>query len=237
MKSRLYQQAAFRALEEGDTERARQIANEHLQNNARDVVMQRIDLREMTKKAEGARLEEIRQAVARLQSDSQKISLLIQVANDAQKTDPKLALQVLEEARQITNRRATVYEHFEQQLQVARAFAAVDPARSFEMLDPGIGHLNELLSAAAVLSGFEINMFRDGEMSLQHGNGLTSTINRYGQELARLARNDFERAETLAGRFQFAEPRIMARLAIVKGLLGTDPAATPGLRTENVVIR
>ena len=236
-KARLYQQAAYRALEEGDTEKARQIANDHLQNNARDVVMQRIAMREMTKKAEGARLDEVRQAVARLQSDNQKIDLLIQAAKDTQKTDPKLAAQFLDEARQITNRRATGYEHFDQQLKVARAFASVDPARSFEVLDPGISQLNELLSAAAVLSGFEINMFRDGEMSMQTGNGLTSTINRFGQELALLARTDFERSETLAGRFQFAESRIMARLAIVKGLLGTEPSGTPGVRAENVVIR
>ena len=131
MKTRLYQQAAYRALEEGDTEKARQIANDHLQNNARDVVMQRIAMREMTKKAEGARLEEVRQAVARLQSDNQKIDLLIQAAKDTQKSDPKLAVQFLDEARQITNRRATGYEHFEQQLKVARAFAAVDPATQF----------------------------------------------------------------------------------------------------------
>ena len=237
MKTRLYQQAAYRALEEGDIDKARQIANDHLQNNARDVVMQRIAMREMTKKAEGSRLEEVRQAVARLQSDNQTIDLLIQAAKDTQKADPKLAMQFLDEARQITNRRATGYEHFEQQLKVARAFAAVDPGRSFEVLDPGISQLNELLSAAAVLSGFEINMFREGEMSMQTGNGLTSTINRYGQELALLARTDLERSETLAGRFQFAEPRIMARLAIVKGLLGTDPAANPGFRAENVIIR
>jgi len=227
MKSRLYQQAAYKALDEGDTERARQIATDYLQNNARDVVMQRIDFREMTKKAESARFDEIRQAVARLQTDNEKIDFLIQVANDAQKTNPKLALQSLEEAKQMTNRRATAYEHFEQQLKVAHAFVPVDPARSFEVMEPAITQLNELLSAAAVLSGFETNMFRDGEMSIQGGNGLTSTINRYGQELALLARSDFERSETLAGRFQFAETRIMTRMAIVQGLLGLRPGGGP----------
>src|SRR6185503_7253812 len=135
LQPRLYQQAAYKALEEGDTERARQIANEHLQNNARDAVMQRIDFREMAKKAEGARLDDIRQAVARLQNDNEKIDLLIQVAGDTQKTNQKLAIQLLDEAKQIVNRRATSYEHFEQQLRVAHAFASVDPARSFEMLD------------------------------------------------------------------------------------------------------
>lgn len=123
----------------------------------------------------------------------------------------------------MTNRRAVSYDQFEQQLKVANAFATVDPSRSFEVLDPGISQLNELLNAASVLSGFEVNIFRDGELPLQGGNGLTSMLNRYGEELAQLARTDFQRSETLAGRFQLAEPRILARLSIVQGLLGVQP--------------
>jgi hypothetical protein len=236
MQSRLYQQAAYKAIEEGDIERARQIANDHLQPNVRDNVISRIDFRELAKKAEGARIEDVRQAVARLQTENEKIDLLIQVANEAKKTDERLALQLLDDARQITNRRPTAYEHFEQQLRVARAYSTIDPARSFEILDPAIGQINELLAAAAVLSGFEISMFRDGEMSIQGGNGLTNTVNRFGQELALLARSDFERSETLSGRFQFPEARIMTRLTIVQGLLGVRRT---GSRTtaENVIIR
>jgi len=239
IQSRLYQQAAYKALEEGDTDRARQIANDHLTTTLRDTVMQRIDFREMAKKAEGARIEEIRQSVSRLQTDNEKLDLLIQIAGDTQKTNLKLAVQVLEDAKQIVNHRATSYQHFEQQIKVAHAFAAVDPARSFEMMEPGISQLNELLQAASVLSGFEINMFRDGEMSLQGGNGLTSTVSRYGQELAVLARNDFERSDGLAGRFQFTEPRIMVRLAMVQGLLNVrpvSPRAVLGNFGENIVI-
>src|SRR4029077_18389432 len=110
------------------------------------------------------------------------------------------------------------YDQFEDQLRVSRAFAAVDPAKSFEILEPGITQLNELLSAAAVLSGFEVNIFRDGEMPVmnQGGSGLNPTITRYGQELSLLSKTDFGRSETLAGRFQFTKPRIMARLSIIE---------------------
>jgi len=226
MQPRLYQQAAFKALEEGNTDRARQIATEHLPAGARDLVMQRIDFRELTQKAEGARLDEIRQIIARLQNDDEKINMLIQMARDTEKVNPKLATQLLDEAKQITSRRATGYDQFGQQLRVARAFATLDPARSFEVLEPGISQINELLAAAQVLNGFEVNMFRDGEMMLQADGGLAQMVNRFGQELAVLARSDFERAETLAGRFQFTEPRIMARLAIVQGLLDTRQSNT-----------
>ena len=227
MQPRLYQQAAFKALEEGNTDRARQIATEHLQAGARDTVMQRIDFRELAMKGENARIDEIRQTIARLQSDNEKLNMLLQLARDTQKTNPKLSNQLLEEARQMVNRRAANYDQFDQQLRVARAFAAVDTARTFEVIDPAISQLNELLAAAAVLNGFEVNMWRDGEMSLQPSNGLSSMVQRFGGELGMLADKDLERAETLAGRFQFPEPRIMARLAIVQGLLGIG-RATPG---------
>jgi hypothetical protein len=220
MQPRIYQQAAFKALEDGNADRARQIATDHLQAGARDSVMQRLDFRELALKGESARIEDIRQTVARLNSDSDKLNMLLELARDTQKTNQKLATQLLEEARQMVNHRATSYEHFDQQFRVARAFAAVDPARSFEILDPSISQLNELIAAAAVLNGFEINMFRDGEMSLQGGSGLNSMVQRFGQELGTLADKDLESAETLAGRFQYAEARITTRLAIVQGLLG-----------------
>ena len=231
VQSRLYQQAAYKALEEGNTDRAKQIATDHLQANARDNLMQRITFSEMAQKGEGGRLDEIRQSIARLQSDEQKLDMLVQLANEVEKTNAKLAGQLLEEARQLTNRRATSYGHFEQQLKVAHAFATIDPARSFEVLDPAISQLNELLSAASVLNGFEVNIFRDGELSLQGGNGLSGMLNRFGEELGFLAVQDLERAETLAGRFQLAEPRIMARLAIVQGLVQRK---APRTTTRNV---
>jgi hypothetical protein len=229
MQSRLYQQAADRALEEGNTDRARQIANDFLQAGPRASVVQRIDFREMARKADGARLDEIRQNLARLSSESEKVSLLLQIAGDLQKDNPKAQLQLLEEAKQIVSHRANNYDQFQDQLRVARAFGAVDAARSFDMLEPGIAQLNELLSAASVLSGFEVNVFRDGEMMMtgQGGTGLNATINRFGQELALLAKTDFERSETLAGRFQFTEPRIMTRMSIVQGALGVQSFTSP----------
>ena len=228
VQTRLYQQAALKALEEGNTDRARQITNDLLPANMREGMLRRIETRELTKKEGPATFEQIRQLVNRLQTENEKINMLVETARTAEKDNPKLATQLLEEAKQMINHRAASYQDFEQQLRVARAYTTVDSARSFEILDAGISQLNELLSAAAILSGFEINMFRDGEMSMQVGNGLASTIGRFGQELAALARVDFERSDVLAGRFQLTEPRILTRLAMVQGLLGTQPQFGPG---------
>lgn len=228
LQPRMYQQAAFKALDAGNIDQARQIATDHLQDNARDTVLQRIDLQEMARKSENGRIDDIRLSLSRIPAEKDRIDLLLQMSNDLKKSNPKLGLQLLEEAKQIADHRATDYDHFEQQLKVAHAFASVAPARSFEVIEPGINQLNDLLSAAAVLNGFETNVLRDGELPLQGGSGLTATVSRFGEELAFLARSDFGRAESLAGRFQSAETRTLARLSIVQGLLGVQPTVAPG---------
>lgn len=238
MQSRLYQQAAQKALDEGNVDQARQIANDHLDGTTRDRVLQRVDFQLIAKKVEADNMDQLRQTLASLHSDDERIDLLLQLAAQAQKTggqqdsgsqseDSKLALKFLGEAQRLANRRATNYNHFDQQLRIADAFASVEPSRSFEVLDPGIAQLNELLSAAALLSGFEVNIFKDGELQLAGGSGLSDMVSRYGQELAMLAKVDFARAESSANKFQLAEPRLMSQLAIVRNVLGVPQVAPP----------
>jgi hypothetical protein len=236
MQSRLYQQAAQKALAEGDVEQARQIANDHLQATARDRVLQQVDFQVLATKVKAGNVDQLSQILGALRSDDERIDLLLQLAAQTQKgsgepssaaeDDSKAALKFLAEAKRLANRRATNYSQLEQQLRVADAFAALDAAKSFEVLDPGISQLNELLSAAALLNGFELNIFREGELPLEGGNGLSEMVLRYGQELARLAKIDFARAESSANKFNLAESRLLSQLAIVRNVLGV-PQVTP----------
>jgi hypothetical protein len=238
LQSRLYEQAAQRALDSGDADRARQIANEHLDAATRGRVLQRVDFQVTAQKVHADNMDELRQALGTLRSDDERIELLLQLAAQTQSAaetqkpasapaaDPKLALKILGEARRLASQRATNYQQFERQLRVADAFSSLDPSQSFEVLDPGIAQLNELLSAAALLSGFEVDIFKDGELVLGGGSRLGQMVSRYGQELAILAKTDFARAENSANKFQLAEPRLASQLAIVRAVLGV-PQAMP----------
>jgi hypothetical protein len=223
MQNRIYQQAAMKALDEGNADRARQIANDHLEPRTRDSVLQAVEFRQTSEKVDSTKLAEVQQTLASLRSDEERINLLLQLSGNARQNNPKLAVELLNEARQFTNRRATSYRQLEQQLMVADAFRELEPARSFEILEPGIAQLNELLTAAATLSGFEVNVFQDGELPLEGRNGLSNMVNRYGQVLGLLATNDFDQSQTLANRFQLSESRIVARLSIVRSMLGKEP--------------
>ncbi len=147
-----------------------------------------------------------------------------------QKDNPKLALRFAEDARAIVTKRASDYRDLENQIRVAELFATLDPKRSFEVLEPGIAQLNELLAAAQVLNGFEVQVFRDGELPLQGGSELGRVVARFGQQLASLAKIDFERAQATADRFQFAEPRLMSKLSIVQGAFGVRQTSPENFR-------
>lgn len=225
IQSRLYQQAAQKAVDEGNTDKALQIANDHLDESGRNSIMQAVDFKKLTTTASPEKLNEIKQKLAVLSSDSDRVKYLTDLATATEKDNPKLALKFLDDARSLVTKRATSYKDFEDQIKVADAYASLEPKHSFEIMDMGINQLNELLNAATVLNGFEVDMFKDGELSLRSDSDLVGMVARYGQELASLAKIDFENARSTADRFQLPEPRMNARLSIVQSILGTQPMA------------
>lgn len=228
MQARIYQQAALKAAEEGNPDRARQIANDHLAPAARESFLQTLELRQAAEKSEATKIDDVRQTLARLRNDDERLNLLLELSGATREKNPEFSLELLDEAKRFAEGRASSYQQFERQLKVAVAFKEVQPARSFEVIEPGILQLNELLAAAATLSGFELNVFRDGELPLEPRNDLSNMVNRYGQTLGALAPKDFDRAQTLANRFHLTESRILARMAIVRGMLGINPTPQVG---------
>ncbi len=235
LQNRLYQQAALKAVDEGNTERARQIANEHLNPDARSQVLRAVERQQIVRALAQGKTEEAQQMLARLQTDDERVDALLQLAALLVKQgEKKPAGQMLEDARNIVARRAENYQQLEAQLRVAQAYAEIEPARSFEILEPGISQINELLNAAALLNGFEVRFFKDGELPLRSDTSLRGIITAYAQELALLARFDFTGAQTTADKFQRLEARVMTKLAIARSVLsggtGTTTAPNPGNR-------
>lgn len=234
LQTRLYQQAALKAVDEGNTDRARQIATEHLNADMRERVLQAVERQQVVRAAAQGRTAEAEQMLARLPSDADRVEALLQIAALlVEQGAQKPAGQMLDDARNLVARRAENYPQLEAQLRVAHAYAAVEPARSFELLEPGIGQINELLNAAALLNGFEGNFFKDGELPLRGNTSLSSIIAEYAQELATLARVDFAGAQLTADKFQRLEPRIVAKLAIARGVLGGNANQPPAFSPTN----
>jgi len=227
-----YQQAAQKAIDEGNTDRAMQIANDHLNEAQKNTIMQAIDFKRLTTTASAEKLNEIKQKLAALPSDSDRVKYLIDLAAATQKDNPKLALRFLDDANALVAKRAMNYKDFEDQIKVAHAYATVDAKRSFQILDAGIAELNELLAAATVLNGFEVDIFKDGEMSSRSDSDLVGMVARFSGELGSLSKVDFDGAHLTADKFQLPEARMTARLSIVQSVMGIQPVGNVNRRGQ-----
>lgn len=225
-RDRLYQQAAIKALDEGSPERARQIANDHLETEMQKVVLQRIAAQQQVRKDDSAKLEELRQTLE-MTSNRDRVSRLLQLSAATKTDNPKDSRQFLDEAFGLVTRPATNYKQLEDRRQVAHVLAAIEPQLSRQILESGINQLNELLPAAASLSGFEVQIFSHGEMSLPGNSQLGAEVVSYGQELAILAKSDFRSALAAAELFQYPEARLFARLSILQAVLSGELTREP----------
>jgi soluble cytochrome b562 len=216
-----YQQVIRKAAGQGEYDRARQIANsEAMEPIQRKAMLEEIDRQALWQTANQGKLNEARQMLAKLHSVEERASALIQLARmSSDKNDRETRRQLLAEAFETVGGKAANYQQLQTQLQVAKAYVPVDPDRSFEIMVQIIDHVNDLMTAAAALDGFENNYLKNGEWMPSGGSALSNMVVTCNQRIAELARADFDRARSLADRWQRSEVQIKARLMVVQTVL------------------
>jgi hypothetical protein len=237
MREALYQRAAAKMMEDGDTERAHQVINDKIQDSAlRKHMLAQLDQVSVAAAAEQGKVEQTRKMLATLRTNEERVMLLTQLASGAAaKGQKKIALQLLDEARGMLGQRAKNINQLGAQLMIARAYAQLDPSRSLAILEPIVDQLNELLGAATVLGGFFVEeLVRDdeimlGPLSVFFNMASSDLLQQYIGDVNALARADFERTKALVDRFQRDEIRTMMRLMLVQSILfPPTQAPSPG---------
>ncbi|HEX6624445.1 MAG TPA: hypothetical protein VF064_12085 [Pyrinomonadaceae bacterium] len=233
MRPAFYSSAAFAALGAGDAERARKIVGDNFSGGQRTQMLELLDHRLLLDSLKQGKVEEAKNFVARIRDDEKRAGALAKLALwAASKGDRKTARLLLAEAREIVGERPRNLQQLEAHLQLARAYALVEPPRAFEIVEMAVDRANDMIAAADVLDGFlgGPEIFRDGELLMPAGVASLETIfEQYGRQLAELARADFDRAKAAASRFSRVEVRAMARLLVAQGLLSDrqPPEPTP----------
>jgi uncharacterized protein YjgD (DUF1641 family) len=229
IRDQLYNQAAWKALNEGnDAERARQIIDNISNPQQRAQMRWQLDQQLQTRAAQKGDYSDALQYASRLPTNEGKISALIQIANTAaSRGDKQAALQVLAVARGLFDGQPHGQAQFSSWLQLAQAYAPLDPDSSFTMVESAVAQLNELVDAAAVVNGFGQDSFRDGELKSQSGYPWIGLITECAATLSNLAPSDFDRASADAKSFRRADTRALAELMLAQNLLGRLTQQTP----------
>jgi len=240
-RNMLYEQAAWKTLNKGDAERARQIVIDNIRDSSsRDRILESFDQMSLWDAMRKEKINEVRQKLSRIKSKEERAGILTQLAlGAAMKKDRKLALELLNEALPLVNFKPKSDVQLYTLLQVGRVYALVEPVKAFEMIESLVDQANDLLSAASVVSGFFLpsGVFKKGEMVLPPGySNVSMRFRQFGKELATLALLNFERAKAAADKFQRNEARIMARLFIVQGVLSERLGSGVALYGGGVIV-
>ncbi|HEX8852196.1 MAG TPA: hypothetical protein VF754_01845, partial [Pyrinomonadaceae bacterium] len=127
-------------------------------------------------------------------------------------------------------------QQFHALLNVANSYASLDESVSYEMIGGAIDRLNELLTAAVVVDGFGQDAFKDGELRQSGGYMWNELIGNCAQGLANLANTDFDRARTLAQKFERPDARTHAQLLLAQTILENIPTINED-GSQNLPIR
>jgi len=228
-KSMFYHQAATKFVEQGDTERARQIAKDFL--SPWDPLMAEIEQKERELALVEGKLEEARKSISRLSSNEDRAVALVELATKAEaKKDQKSQQELLKEAGALLGDQMETRAQVEAQLGLAAASLNVNADHSFEILGSAFDRLNVVLNAVVTITKFDQNggpngrggsNAMDGEMRLNAGEFGNVTTNLDRQILA-FAQKDFDRTVTSLRRLEVNEVRLAMCLMLLNRILGDE---------------
>jgi hypothetical protein len=222
MKDQYYQQAAWKALNQNDTEKATQIIKENYTNLInRQEMLDQVEQRSLWKAINEDRIDDAKAAIGRMRSREQRAQALISLANQVMaKGDKKKASGLLDEARAELPVTPENYQQVSLLLNLSGQYSSVDPSRSVQVLNSVATLLDKLIPAGEALEGFDIqSTFKYGEMLMQPRSQLGSTVLQFAEQLGNLAKADYAVALAAADNSGRPELRMMGELEIASKTL------------------
>lgn len=226
LQPQIYERAAWKAMTDGDPNRARQIINEFINNpDQRRTLLEQIEHQSVWNRVSQNKVAEAREMLARVKNVEQRVHMLASMAMNASHAGDKTqALELLDEAKALLDSQPTDANKMTIRLQLANNYSLLNAERSAALLEPIIVKLNEMVAAAVVLDGVDQRYLKDGEWTKAQYSTLGNIVNLLHQSLTHLARVDLETARRLSNLLERIEIRLVAQLEIVKGLVSSLPA-------------
>jgi hypothetical protein len=219
----LLQQAAWKAIGQGDADGAHQIVEKIADPRQRAEMELNLARRSFERAQSEKKVAEARALLARLPIEERAVLLARMATSIATDGNKPTALELLSEAEALLGDRALNYQQLRAGIQIATAYEQLNLSKSAGLIEKAISQLNELSIAALVLNGFDIQQyFRNGEFVINGSNSLNEMAQESAQELGSISLHDFDRAKSVAEEFQRPELRMMALLQIAQAAMAKE---------------
>jgi len=220
----IYQRAAQKAQGSGDIEQVRKLAADYNGNPAfKQSLMEMIDRREKMAAAIRENLNEIETTLEKMRSNQDRAQFLIFASIQLAPTDQAQAAKLLERASNLIDAMKPGKEQLLGKILVALIYCSKGNQRGLIMIETLVPKINELVSSAMKLHGYENSYLRDGEWNMTREGILGSMLTFLSERAAYFAWCDFDRAVSVAGQFDRPEIRLMAQVKLAEGILAGRP--------------
>lgn len=171
--------------------------------------------------------------------DKKIIGLSVLAAQVAKAGDKDLASEIMRDAQTLVSPQPKNYQDFLLTWMLAAGYAEADPEKAFPLLEDTISRANEMISAFIKVGEFidvAGEMVDDGEVQVgafggSMIRGMTSELGMADKTLRTLAKADFAKTRGLTNRFDRSEVRILAKMMILRAVLG-EKKGDPSLEKQ-----
>jgi hypothetical protein len=192
--------------------------------------VQTLSAKPLSKEEKEKVVAQSREIIAKIKSREQKVVALSFLASQVSLAgDKDLANEIMNEARGLVNFQPKSYKDYLLIWMLTSGYVAADAERAFPLLEDTIARLNEMIAAFIkvgefmdvnedIIEGEEVQVGNfGGSMTREMLGGLGGAAN---PTLIALARTDFARTKTLTEKFERLEVRILAKMLVLRAILG-----------------
>jgi hypothetical protein len=219
MKNVINSRAMSKALMSADLERARKIATELDDLETRQYLLAQIDRAQKLASMNDEKLAEVQQTLNTIPRAEERLRYLMAVANKIGANDRKAALKLLDQADQIVDNLKPGKRQTEAQVGLAMMYCLEKSDRGLAIMESLMPKLNDLVTAAVKLDGYENHYLRDGEWNMSNEGTVGQFLTAMAQNAGYFAWCDFDRALSVAAQFERPELRMMAQLKLAQAVL------------------
>jgi hypothetical protein len=236
-KYTLYKTAVEKAIAAGTGDKIRTALQNQPDSKQRNDALDYLDSKISEKALKDDKLDDVQKLIARSESASAKVKLLVNLATGYQKKNTeeshKIALNFMSDARKLVGDIPESRKEAIDFLKIAAGYAEIEPDSAFPMLEPLIDMTNDMLTAYALLSKYNKSesMFRQGELIFLQGIGFGTPYLEFGKELKALAKFDFEKVENLTDRIRRDDMKILVRILLAQSIL-KEKLTIDGVRSQ-----
>jgi tetratricopeptide (TPR) repeat protein len=223
----LQQQAIVLAVMRRRADSLREFINTEIEDQSRrKSLLDALDAEQIDVAAYKGDVEELQKLLPQIRRKEERARAMTQIAMLLEKRDKHdEALKLLDEAQTLIKTNLNSETQTNALLALVGAYALVEPAKAFGILERTIDRANDEVTKALLLDKIaRSGVVKKGEIRLSQSGMIPFdlAVFKYGKSVAALANADFDRTKAAADRFERNELRLIVRLLLAQALLSKD---------------